>query len=154
LTWSNAQIRCVVLSCHVDALEAAQPFLDKTAAVYVTPREGLKRLQAYVRENRPKFINLDHRHLNRSKQKFGKALGYAATFNSKKWFYFDAARFKRIVGGASTAHGLADLLRPKSLIARSTKAITTQRPVYAEGKGNKKHTRVVAIRRRVMKEVA
>lgn len=154
LPWPRKPMGQAVLACHLDALKAVQPFLNKPSAAYVSPREGLKRLQTYVRENRSQFVNLDKRPLDRTKQPFGKAVGYAASFNDQKWFYFEASQFKQIVGGESTAYGLIDWLRTKSLIARSAKAITIQRPVYAEGKGNKKHVRVVAVRRRVMKEVA
>lgn len=154
LPWKRRALRKAMLACHLDALRAVQPHL---VAVPSRPRQleaPLSKLLSYIKQRRSDFIDLDNAPLSLESKTFGSAQGYKATYKRKKWFYFAKDQLKEIVGGAQDYRAVCDALSAKKLLDRKADSITVQRPVYAGGKGNKNYTRVVAIRRKVIKEVA
>jgi hypothetical protein len=151
LPWRRKDVREAILSCHLDAIQAAQPCLLAVRNQRPAPQSGLERLRAYVAQNRRDFVNLDKTPLKFGVDTFGAAKGYSATFKKKKWFYFSADQLKQIVGGAREYRVLCDKLASQVLLARSGNAMTTQRPVFSGGEGNQNFARVVAIRRKVLR---
>jgi len=154
LPWKWKDIREAVISCHMDALRDVQPHLTvppKAPARSVNP---VSMLLSYIKHRGDEFVDLDTKPLELAANTFGSAPGYRATFKRRKWFYFTKNQLIEIAGDVENYKALCEGLSSKGLMERGKNSITVQRPVYTGGQGNKNFTRVVAIRRKVLKEVA
>lgn len=109
------------------------------------------KLIAYLRDNREKFIDLDKTMLRANAHKMKTALGYTATFKSKKWLYLTADRFQKIVGKGSSTEGLKMELVKAAVMDRAANGrYVVQRPLFADMKGNKGYRHVHAFRTKMV----
>jgi len=147
LPWRGSTLRKAILSCHRDALLAAQPLLNGGRGADSARRSlALVKLIDYLAKERSAFLEI--RSLDRWAHKFGEAKGYCATVKSRSWWYFTSKQFRTIVGGQQAAISLLALLADNSLAVKPERGLTVQRRVFRGLPGNKGWRWVVAIRSR------
>ena len=146
--WNRDELLQAILSCQLDGLR----FAKAEQLAMDTSVSGLRRkLIAYLREHRSKFVNVNKRKLRLGSHKPGSAPGYVAKFPRKAWFYLTSHQLQGIIGNDTDAKSLKKELAAKKLMAiTSGGRYLVQRPFFSGETGNKGHIWVHAFRSRIL----
>ena len=147
--WDRDELLQAILSCQLDGLRSAKAeHLASDRSV-----SGLRRkLVAYLRDHRSKFLDLNKSKLRLGSHKPGSSPGYVAKFKGKTWFYLTSRQLQGIIGNDANAKSLKKELAAKKLMASTSKGrYLVQRPFFSGATGNKGHIWVHAIATRIRK---
>jgi putative DNA primase/helicase len=142
--WTEEQLLRAVLGCQLDGLR----FDGTERSQADTSVAGLrKKVFAYLRDRRGKFVDLDKVKLLPDSHKVESVPGYKATFKQKNWLYVTAERLKKIIGKGGNAGQLKKELAKAGVMDSTTSGrYVVQRPLFAGLKGNKGYHHVHAFR--------
>lgn len=147
LPWDGKAIMDALFSCLIDGVRCLplefRKIIAKPAPEVLTAASPMERLQTYVSEHLTEFKKVGP---NVNGDAFGRLPGYLGSFNGKKWIYFEAKTFRRVVGGKAESFELLAQLSKDDLADVPSGGISVQRPFF-RADGNKGWHRVIAVRR-------